>query len=62
MSVLDKKMKTSRKTQKNNLKKYQNVNWRGPSFYIELARREGHPFPPVSKATDPNVCLVIVSN
>jgi len=43
ISVLDKKMKTPRKTQKNNLKntKYQNVNWRGPSFYIELARGEG---------------------
>jgi len=40
MSVPDKKTKTPRKTQKNNLKntKYQNVNWRGPRFYIELAR------------------------
>jgi len=50
MSVLDAKMKTPRKTQKNNLKntKYQNVNWRGPSFYIELAKGEGRPLPPVS--------------
>jgi len=57
-------MKTPRKTQKNNLKntKYKNVSWRGPSFYIELARGEGRPLPPVSYATDPNVCLVIVSN
>ena len=33
--------------EKNNLKntKYQNVNWRGPSFYIELARGEGRPLP-----------------
>jgi len=50
MSVLDKKNKTPRKTQKNNLKntKYQNVNRRGPSFYIELARGEGRSLPPVS--------------
>jgi len=40
MSVVDQKMKTPRKTKINNLKntKYQNVNWRGPNFYIELAR------------------------
>jgi len=64
MSVLHKKMKTPRKTQKNNLKntKYQNFNWRGPSLYIVLPRREGRPLLPVSLATDPNVCLVIVSN
>jgi len=50
MSVLHKKMKTPRKTQKNNLKNtnYQNVNWRGTSFYTALARREGRPLPPVS--------------
>ena len=38
MSVLDKKMKTPRKTQKNNLKNtiYQNVNWRGPAFTLSL--------------------------
>jgi len=40
-------MKTPRKTQKNNLKntKYQNVNWRGPSFYTELARGKVALFP-----------------
>jgi len=50
MSVLDKKMKTPPKPQKNNLKNtnYQYVNWRGPSFYIELARGEGRSLPPVS--------------
>jgi len=50
MSVLDKKMKTTRKTQKNKLKNttYQKVNWKGPSFYIEFARGEGRPLPPVS--------------
>jgi len=41
---------TSKNEKKNNQKntKYLNVNWRGPSFYIELARGEGHPLPPVS--------------
>jgi len=36
MSVLDKKTKNTHEKRKNNLKntKYQNVNWRGPSFYI----------------------------
>jgi len=36
MSVPDKKTKTPRKAQKNNLKNtiYQNVDWRGPRFYI----------------------------
>jgi len=50
MSVLHKKMKTPRKTQKSNLKntKYQKVNWRGPSFYIMLTRREGRPLPPIT--------------
>ena len=63
-SVLDKQNENTPKNAKNNLKntKYQNVNWRGPSFYLELARGEGRSLPPVSKATDPNVCLVIVSN
>jgi len=50
MSVLHKKMKTPRKTQRNNLKNttYQNVSWRGTSFSIVLARREGCPLSPVS--------------
>jgi len=48
MFVLHKKMKTPQKTQKNNLKntKYQNVNWRGPGFYIVLARLGRSPFAP----------------
>jgi len=50
MFVLDKKMNTPRKMQKNNLENttYQNINWRGPSFYIELSWGEGRPLPPVS--------------
>jgi len=58
------KNENTSKNAKNNLKntKYQNSNWRGPSFYSVLPRGEGRPLPPVSEATDPNVCLVIVSN
>jgi len=43
-------MKTTEKRKKNNLKNttYQNVNWKRPSFYTELARGEGRPLPPVS--------------
>ena len=51
MSVLDKKMKTPRKSQKNNLKntEYQNVNLRVPSFYIEPARGKVALCPPSVK-------------
>jgi len=50
MSVLDKKNENTPKNAKKNLKNttYEDVNWRAPSFCIELARGESRSLPPVS--------------
>jgi len=50
-SVLRLNNENTSKNEKNNLKntKYQNVNWRGPSFYIELARGKVALCPPSVK-------------